>query len=323
MGGLLTFGELLVDLTPAGETDGRKLFMQNPGGAVANVAAAACGFGIESAFMGMVGDDVFGNYLVDVLDSKGVDTSSVVKSDLYNTTLAIVHLFDNGDRDFSFYRKPGADIMFSADMIDERKLRGISVFHFGSLSFTDEPVRGATFSALDIAKKAGVTISYDPNYRAALWGDKKTAKEYMLKGLEYADILKISDNEVDFLFGKMPYKDAAKMLVSRGIKLVFVTMGGSGAVYANRHGAGHAQGFAAKMADATGAGDCFTAAALSKYLNSGKGLNQLSLEDAHGFALFANAAASLCVEKMGGIPAMPSLKQAEERLKTRGCFAAD
>ncbi len=310
---LLAFGELLIDLTPAGEKDGRRLFMQNPGGAVANVAAAASGFGAVSAFMGMVGNDVFGRYLVKVLDSKGVDTSCVVKSDLYNTTLAVVHLFDNGERDFTFYRKPGADIMFSADMVDENKISRARIFHFGSLSFTDEPVRSATFRALDTAKAAGVAISYDPNYRAPLWSDEQTAKEYMLKGLEFADILKISDNEVDFLFGKMPYKDAAQMLVSRGIKLVFITMGSSGAVYASCRGVGHAEGFTAKMADATGAGDCFTAGVLSKILKGEKTLDNLSLEEIRDYTLFANAAASLCVEKMGGIPAMPSMHQAEQR----------
>lgn len=318
MSELITFGELLIDLTPAGEKDGRKLFMQNPGGAVANVAAAASGFGIKSAFMGMVGNDAFGRYLVEVLDSKGVDTSCVVKSDKYNTTLAIVHLFKNGDRDFSFYRKPSADIMFSAEMIDEQKISGARVFHFGSLSFTDEPARGATFRMLEIAKAAGTLISYDPNYRAPLWKDEKTAKEYMLKGLEFADIIKISDNEVDFLFGQMPYEDAAQMLVSRGIKLVFVTMGSKGAVFANSRGTGHAEGFKAKMVDATGAGDCFTAGVLSKYLKSSKALDALSLDEIREFALFANAAASLCVGKMGGIPAMPSLQETEQRLKMPG-----
>ena len=230
----ITFGELLIDFTPAGELDGRKLFMQNPGAAVANEAVALARLGISSAYMGMVGNDAFGNFLTNVLADEGVDVSGVVKSDDYNTTLAIVHLFDNGDRDFSFYRKPGADIMFEAHMLDEQKIRQARVFHFGSLSMTDNPARNATLRALEVAKNAGVTISYDPNYRAPLWKDEQTAKKHMLRGLEYADVLKISDNEVDFLFGDMSYESAAKMLVSRGIKLVFITMGLKGAVYANQ-----------------------------------------------------------------------------------------
>ncbi len=315
MNDFLTFGELLIDFTPSGEQGGQKLFMQNAGGAVANVAVAMASFGISSAYMGMVGNDAFGKYLSDVLKNKGVDISGLIMSDTYNTTLAFVHLFPNGDRDFSFYRKPGADIMFSEDLLDKEAIRGARIFHIGSLSMTDEPSRTATLKALDIAKDAGVTISYDPNYRAPLWKDEQTAKEFMTKGFEYADILKISDNEIDFLYGKMPYEEAAKMLVDRGIKLVFITMGREGAVYANAAGVGQAKGFAAKAVDATGAGDCFTGGVLSQFLKSGKTLEELTLDDIAGFARFANAAASVCVESKGGIPSIPSMGQVAHRMK--------
>lgn len=318
MSGFLSFGELLIDLTPSGEQDGRKLFMQNPGGAVANVAVGMARFGVPSAYMGMVGNDAFGQYLIEVLQRSGVDTSAVIKSDTYNTTLAIVHLFENGDRDFSFYRKPGADIMFGSDNLDENKIRQADIFHFGSLSMTDEPARSTTFRALNIAKDAGVIVSYDPNYRAPLWIDAQTAKDYMLRGIDYADILKIADNEVDFLFGSMPYQEAAAMLISRGIKLVFITLGSKGAVFANASGIGHADGFEANVVDTTGAGDCFTAGVLSQYLQAGKPLDKLNCEDMQAYARFANAAASLCVEKMGGIPAMPDLEQAQRRLTASG-----
>ena len=317
MSDFITFGELLIDFTPAGELDGRKLFMQNPGGAVSNVAVALARLGISSEYMGMVGNDAFGNYLTKVLSDEGVDVSGVVKSDEFNTTLAIVHLFDNGDRDFSFYRKPGADIMFSADMLSEHKIRQSRVFHFGSLSMTDEPARSATLRALEVAKKAGVTISYDPNYRAPLWNDEATAKQYMLRGMEFADILKISDNEVDFLFGEMPYEKAAKMLVSRGIKMVFITMGSKGAVYANAQGAGYCETYDAVRVDATGAGDCFTGGVLCQYLKSGKTLSNLSLDDVRGFACFANAAASVCVETKGGIPSMPNMQQVLDKMAAK------
>lgn len=314
MSDFLTFGELLIDFTPSGELGGQKLFMQNAGGAVANASVAVNSFGVSSAFIGMVGNDVFGCYLKGVLDGKGVDTSGLVMSDVYNTTLAFVHLFENGDRDFSFYRKFSADIMYSQELIDEEAIRGARVFHFGSLSLTDEPARSATLKMLQIAKVAGVMVSYDPNYRAPLWSDEATAKEMMLRGLEHADILKISDNEVDFLFGKMPYEEAALMLVSRGIKLVFITMGSEGAVYAGKAGVGKAAPFATRAVDATGAGDCFTGGVLSQFLLSGKTLDALSLEDIEGFALFANAAASVCVESKGGIPSIPTVEQVRKRL---------
>ena len=314
MNDFLTFGELLIDFTPSGELGGQKLFMQNAGGAVANVAVAMARFGVSSGYTGMVGNDAFGHYLKDVLNDKGVDTSGLVISDVYNTTLAFVHLFSNGDRDFSFYRKPGADIMYSADMVDEDAIRKARVFHFGSLSLTDEPARSATMKMLHIAKDAGVVVSYDPNYRAPLWGDEQTAKEMMLEGMTYADILKISDNEIDFLFGEMPYEQAAQMLLSRGIKLVFITMGSEGAIYAHRAGIGRAAPFAAQAVDATGAGDCFTGGVLSKFLQSGKTLAELTLNDIAGFARFANAAASICVEGKGGIPSIPCLQKVLDRL---------
>jgi fructokinase len=314
MNDFLTFGELLIDFTPSGEQGGQKLFMQNAGGAVANVAVAMKSFGVSAAYTGMVGNDAFGHYLNNVLKNKGVDTSGLVMSDIYNTTLAFVHLFPNGDRDFSFYRKPGADIMYSSDMIDENAIRKAHIFHFGSLSLTDEPARSATIKMLEIAKNEGLVVSYDPNYRAPLWNGEDEAKEMMLKGMEYADILKISDNEIDFLFGKMPYEEAARILLSRGMKLVFITMGSEGAIYAHQAGVGKAAPFAAQAVDATGAGDCFTGGVLSQFIKSGKVLEALTLDDIAGFARFANAAASICVEGKGGIPSIPSLEKVQQRL---------
>ena len=245
------------------------------------------------------------------------DVSGLVMTDAYPTTLAFVHLFDNGDRDFTFIRKPGADIMYSSENIDVSAIEKAKVFHFGSLSLTDEPVRSATFAALDIAKKSGAVISYDPNYRAPLWDNPSAAKDMMLRGLGYADIVKISDNEIEFLFGDLPYEEAAKMLVEQGRQLVFITMGGDGAVYACRDGAGRAAGYPAKAVDATGAGDCFTAGVLYQYLKSGKDIAALECKDAAAFADFANAAASLCVRKKGGIPAMPALGEVEARQTSR------
>lgn len=314
MNEFVTLGELLIDFTPSGEAGGQKLFMQNAGGAVANVASALSGFGVSAAYLGMVGNDFFGRYLKGVLDAKGVDTSGLLMSDDYNTTLAFVHLFENGDRDFSFYRKPGADIMYDVKHLDRDMIKHAKVFHYGSLSLTDEPARSATFEAIKTAKQNGVIISYDPNYRAPLWKSAQEAKEYMLRGLEYADILKISDSEVSFLFGDMPYEDAANMLVEKGIKLVFITLGGEGAVYASASGTGRVSAYRANVVDTTGAGDCFTAGVVCRFITSGKKLFDVSLADMHDFADFACAAASICVEGKGGIPSMPSLKQVKNRM---------
>ncbi len=311
---IVTLGELLIDFTPCGAQDGQNLFMQNAGGAVANMAAAAAGFGVSTAYLGMVGDDVFGRYLAGVLQGSGVDVSGLKYSAKVHTTLAFVHLFPNGDRDFSFFRKPGADIMYAVDDLDLDAICNARVFHFGSLSLTDEPVRGATFEALKAAKDADVIVSYDPNYRAPLWNSADEAKEYMMRGLEYADIVKISDNEVQFLFGDMDMEAAARMLVKRGAKLVLITMGSEGAVYANASGSGQAEPFKTTAVDATGAGDCFTAGVLSQFIKSGKALDALTLDDIRSFARFGNAAASLCVEKRGGIPSMPTLETVFKRL---------
>ena len=273
------------------------------------------GFGVSSAYIGMVGNDAFGKYLTSVLHEKGVDTSEIAISNQYNTTLAFVHLFDNGERDFSFYRKPGADIMYTPDLLNAKTIKNAQVFHFGSLSLTDEPARSATFKALEIAKENGVVISYDPNYRAPLWESGQQAKLYMLKGMEYADIVKISDNEIAFLFGHSDYEKAAESLLNEGAKLVFVTLGSKGAIYAHASGTGRAAGFWAKAVDATGAGDCFTAGVLSQYICSGKNLSQLTQQEVDSFARFANAAASICVEGRGGIPSLPTRVQVETRLK--------
>lgn len=310
---IVTLGELLIDFTPCGTQDGQNLFMQNAGGAPANVVVAASGFGMETAYLGMVGDDAFGRYLTEVLQSRGVDVSGLKISEKVHTTLAFVHLFPNGDRDFSFFRKPGADIMYNADDLDLDAIRGAKVFHFGSLSLTDEPVRSATFEALKAARLAGVTVSYDPNYRPPLWDSADEAKKYMLMGLEYADIVKISDNEVQFLFGDMDMEEAARMLVERGAKLAFITMGSEGAAFACSAGSGREPGFAAKAVDTTGAGDCFTAGVLSQYIQCGK--VSPSVTEVAGFVRFGNAAASICVEGRGGIPSMPIMEQVQKRLE--------
>jgi len=322
MSEFVTLGELLIDFTPAGEKNAQRLYMRNAGGAVANVAAALAGFRVSAAFLGMVGNDAFGRYLERVLRDKGVDTKGLVFSDQYNTTLAFVDIGADGERDFTFYRKPGADTMYDKSLINFDVFKDARVFHFGSLSLTNEPARSATYEAAKFAKSRGTVVSYDPNYRAPLWESERSAKEQILKGLEYADILKISDSEAFLLFGDMPHGEAAEKLLKKGVKLVFITLGSRGALYANASCMGTVKAFAANAVDTTGAGDCFTAAALYGLLKCGKAPDKIAAGELREITRFACAAASVCVESPGGIPSMPSLGQAIKRLGREPGFYA-
>ena len=314
MSDFVTLGELLIDFTPCGKQDGRDIFMQNAGGAVANAAAAVVSQGLCASFLGMVGDDQFGHFLKNTLEDKGIETSGLKLSKDYNTTLAFVHLFENAERDFSFYRKPGADIMYTQEDIDEELIRESKVFHFGSVSMTDEPSRSATFKGAEIASENGVVISFDPNFRAPLWSCEEEAKQQILKGLAVADIVKISDNEVELIFPGISFEKAAQEILQMGVTLVYITLGSKGAMYANRHGVGMQPGFKVKAVDSTGAGDCFTGSVAARFINSGKTLIEYTLEDMASSCVYANAAASLCVEKRGGIASMPSDAEIRERM---------
>ena len=196
-------GELLVDFTQSGKSEqGNTLFEANPGGAPANVLAMLRKLGRRCAFLGKVGRDSFGDMLARTVAEAGVDVAGLRRDEEIPTTLAVVHTFPNGDRDFSFYRKPGADIMLSADELDEERLRSCRIFHFGTLSLTDEPCRSATVRALELAKESGALISFDPNLRPPLWRSEDAAREAIAWGLDRCDILKISDNEVLFMTGE-------------------------------------------------------------------------------------------------------------------------
>ncbi|MBT3320553.1 MAG: carbohydrate kinase [Clostridia bacterium] len=317
MSDFITLGELLIDFTPSGQADGRNLFMQNAGGAVANAAAAVAAQGLDVSFLGMVGDDQFGHFLRDTLREKNIDTSGVILSEEYNTTLAFVHLFENGERDFSFYRKPGADIMYSAADIDKSKIKSAKVFHFGAVSMTDEPSRSATYAGAEFAIENGLVVSFDPNYRAPLWDSETEAIEHIKNGLALCDIVKIADNEVELLYGDIPHEHAAQNLLDMGISQVYITLGNKGACFANKEGFGFAEGFKANAIDATGAGDCFTGSVVSQFIKSGKTLPDYTLQDMEHSAVFANAAASICVEGKGGIPSMPKVEQIMQRLNKK------
>lgn len=309
-------GELLIDFTPNGVSpDGRRLFEQNPGGAPANVLAALGRLGASTAFIGKVGNDMHGLFLKETLQKANIATEGLIMDDSVFTTLAFVDLNDKGERSFSFARKPGADTMLRREELPAGLLANSRILHIGSLSLTNEPSRSATFAALELARKAGAVISYDPNYRAPLWSGQAEAIEGMRSVLPYVNVMKLSDEETVLLTGCQSPTEAAAKLVKQGIPLVAVTLGSRGAYVCTREGGQTVPGYPSTVRDTTGAGDSFWGGFLYRLIESGKRPDQISTEEASEFARFANAVASLCVEKRGAIPAMPSLEAVIQRMK--------
>jgi len=305
---IVSLGELLIDFTESGRSPaGMRLFEQNAGGAVRNLLCAAAQCGAKTGYIGKVGADMHGAFLKQSLISAGVDVRGLIEADDVFTTLAFVALQPNGEREFSFARKPGADTQLRSDELDADLLEHTRIFHTGSLSLTQEPVRSATYEAIDRAKAAGAIISYDPNYRASLWGSKDEAIRYMRSLITTADIMKVSDEELPLLTGETDPEQATDVLLDQGVKLVAVTLGAKGAFIRVRSESRLVPGFRSNAIDTTGAGDAFFGGFLYRFLCSEKALKDVTLEDAADYARFGNATASLCVEQRGGIPAMPIL----------------
>ena len=312
---IVSLGELLIDFTESGRSPaGMRLFEQNAGGAVTNLLCAAAQCGAKTGYIGKVGADMHGAFLKQSLINAGVDVRGLIEADDVFTTLAFVALQPNGEREFSFARKPGADTQLRSDEVDADMLEHTRIFHTGSLSLTQEPVRSATYEAIDRAKAAGAIISYDPNYRASLWGSKDEAIRYMRSLISTADIMKVSDEELPLLTGETDPEQAADVLIDQGVKLVAITLGAKGAFVRVRGESRLVPGFRSNAIDTTGAGDAFFGGFLYRFLSSSKALKDVTLEDAADYARFGNATASLCVEQRGGIPAMPTLKDILKRL---------
>lgn len=312
-------GELLIDFTQNGASaQGNPVFEANPGGAPCNVLAMLARLGHKTAFIGKVGKDAFGFQLKEALKEAGIDTAGLRMDEQVHTTLALVHTLADGDRDFSFYRDPGADMMLTADEVPEEIIAGSRIFHFGTLSMTHEGVRAATFKALETAKKSGVLISFDPNLRPPLWKSLEEAREQTLAGLSWCDILKISDNEIQWLTKMEDYTDGVNWIRARypGIRLIFVTMGrgGSRAYYGSCMA--EAPAFLREdCIDTTGAGDTFCGCALHFICENGiEGLTAESLEN---MLAFANAAASLITVRKGALRVMPKLEEISGLLEGR------
>ena len=308
-------GELLIDFTQNGTSEqGNSLFEANPGGAPCNVLAMLSKLGHKTAFIGKVGNDSFGKELKRVLEEVGIDATNLTMDDEIHTTLALVHTFTDGDRDFSFYRNPGADMMLTEEEIPEDLIRDSKIFHFGTLSMTHEGVRNATKKALKIAKKSGCIISFDPNLRPPLWDSLENAKEQVLYGLQFCDILKISDNEIQWLTGKEDYTDGVNWILDRyDIPLILVSMGkeGSRAYYKGKMV--EAAPFLQKNTiETTGAGDTFGGCVLHYVLEHG--LEGLTKDDLTDMLRFANAAAALITTRKGALRVMPSIEEINEVL---------
>ena len=313
---VVALGELLIDFTPAGLSPaGMRLFEQNPGGAPANMLTAVSRVGLKTAFIGKIGADMHGDFLRSVLYCVPFVTIGLITYPSVFTTLAFVSLSLTGERAFSFARKPGADTRLTIDEINKDILSDTKVFHVGSLSLTDEPSRSATFEAVKLAKEAGAIISYDPNYREPLWDSVDKAMEMMRLMSEFADIMKISDEETSLLTPYMEPLEAGKYLVERGRKLAVVTLGEKGALVVSKAGYVEVPGFKSNVVDTTGAGDSFWGGLLARFLSENMDLDNITSKQMYDIARFGNAVASLCVEKRGGIVSIPSLDETLERLK--------
>lgn len=310
---VVALGELLIDFTPITLSNEKSVFEQNPGGAPANVLATVAKLGKKAAFLGMVGEDQFGEFLKNVLIENNIDVTGLKFSSTVNTTLAFVHLYSNGERSFSFYRNPGADMMLSQSDVDYDMIRQSKVFHFGSISMTHEPARSATLAACQFAKEKGLIISYDPNYRAPLWSSVREAKENMSRGLEFADILKISEEELELLTETTDLSNGASILFNQGIKVVLITLGAQGCYYKYAGGEGCIAAYGVHAIDATGAGDAFLGALLY-WVSDMRMADICHLPKTKFEELldFSNAAGALATTKTGAIPALPSLDEINE-----------
>lgn len=300
---VVALGELLIDFAhKSSDGAGYPTLAAQPGGAPGNFLAALQRYGCSTALIGKVGDDAFGHLLLETLRTHGIETRGVVTDASVFTTLAFVTLDATGNREFSFARKPGADTCLTADEVDGALIDEARVFHFGTLSLTSDPARTATQRAVARAKQAGKLVSFDPNLRKPLWSSEAEAKEQIEWGLRQSDIVKISDEEIAFLWDLTPEEGTQKLLREYGVRLVYATLGPKGCHAANRNGTVEVpspQGI--RVVDTTGAGDIFGGSAMSRFLKLGKAPEELTTEELRAITRFACCAASLSTQSHGGI----------------------
>ena len=300
---VVALGELLIDFAPVSRDEaGYPTLKAQPGGAPGNFLAALQKYGCSTALIGKVGADSFGKLLLATVAAKGIETRGIVSDPDAFTTLAFVTLDATGNREFSFARKPGADTCLRPEEVNTALLDEGKVFHFGTLSLTNEPARSATRTAVAYAKEHGKLISFDPNLRKPLWPNDDAAKEQIEWGLHQADIVKISDEEIEFLWGISPEEGAQKLLKEYGVRLVYATLGPKGCHFANRQGCGEVPSpTGLHVIDTTGAGDIFGGSAMSQFLRLNKAPEDLTVEEMRTVTRFACCAASLSTQTHGGI----------------------
>ena len=311
---VVALGELLIDFTENGiSPQGNPIFEANPGGAPCNVLSMLAKLGHKVSFIGKVGNDMFGTQLEKAIEEVGIDATGLLKDDEVHTTLAFVHTLEGGDRDFSFYRKPGADMMLSVDDLDKELIRDCKIFHFGTLSMTAEGCREATKKAIKLAKEAGAIISFDPNLREPLWDSLENAKEQTDYGISQCDILKISDNEIQWFTGEECYEAGVRFLQERyDIKLILVSLGRDGSMaFCGSNKAMVPAVIREDTIETTGAGDCFGACILHQVLE--KGMRVYEASELEEMLKFANAAASIVTTRKGALRVMPTMEEINVR----------
>ena len=317
---VIALGELLVDFTQSGlSPQGNPLYEANPGGAPANVLSMLARLDRTCAFLGKVGRDRFGDLLEETVRQAGINADGLAREDAVPTTLAVVSTGPDGDRSFGFYRSPGADLCLRPEDLDLDRIRNCRIFHFGSLSLTDEPCRSATAAAVAAAREAGVTVSFDPNLREPLWADLADAKAQIAWGLSQCDILKIADNELLFMTGEEDFDRGAAILRERypNLRLLNVTAGAEGSyAFCGEHRVYVPACRLGGVIETTGAGDTFCACVLNFVLD--RGLEDLSAEDLEAMLAFANAAAYLVTTRKGAIRSMPERQEVEAVLAKMG-----
>jgi len=302
-------GDLLVDFAQKGKTDiGLPILESQPGGAGANYICTCAKFGLDTAFIGKVGADAFGRLLSNLMKNLNVDNSNIILDKKHFTTLAFVTLDENGERSFSFARKPGADMHLEFYEVNKNFLN-CRIFHFGSLMLTNEPSRNTAFKMIKEARHNGALISFDPNLHESLWDDLDTAKKYMTTGLNEADIVKVSDDEIEFLFGCDEKLGGEILVMEHNVKLCFITMGKRGCYFKTNKHAGYVNTLKVDAVDTTGAGDIFGGSAAYKFLSLNKSIEELTDTDLRMIVNFANTAAALSTLKKGGIPSIPGIEE--------------
>ncbi len=313
MKGVITLGEALIDFTPLDENNME--FRKCPGGAPANVAVGLSRLGVKTSFVGKVGDDLLGRFLKETLNENGVNTEGMLLTDQARTGMTFVTLDEDGDRDFSFYINPSADTFLKKEDIEESIFIEYKILHFGSISLIYEPARSATIDAVKKAKESGVLISYDPNLRLNLWPDAQTAKERILSMLSEVDILKISEEELEFITGSQEVEAGAKALKEEyGISLIYVTFGSEGAYYYYDDQLRFVPALKVDAVDTTGAGDAFVSSILYSIAQTDKSLQELDYEFLDNATKLASISGALTASQKGAMAALPTLDEIEGRL---------